>query len=217
MQLAQAIANLEASLKMPLNDIANSEKSTLQLETTLSFLSSHCWDDGTLFDELKGTIDILHQDFPIILSSYKKASTTIDKFKEHDEKINSIKEKHPQQMDAALTLVSDISKTKKTIAEAQQKEIDLKEQIFRLLFELEDTERKIKDCEVSLLSLEEKKKQFHEHAIGLQNEYETVKKERFKMFEGQRKAQRELVEVDDKWSALCGQFEENLNAVRNLP
>ncbi|KAF7833544.1 Disease resistance protein [Senna tora] len=194
--VAKALADLEVSLKMPLKDIASSKANSLRLHTTLNFLSRLSLEDGALSDGLEAIIHSLHQEFPSILCSFKQAFGTIIKFSVLDERDKCIKEELAHRKEASITLVSKMSKTKKFMNEAQDKEARLKEHISRLA-------KEIQDCEAELLSLEEQKKKCVAETKEFKKEFESVKNEKAEMVEDERKARQQLFQVDYKWSVLC--------------
>ncbi|KAI4357062.1 hypothetical protein L6164_001036 [Bauhinia variegata] len=130
--VAEALADLQVFLKVPLKDIASSKAASLSLENALNFLSCHSFEDGAVSYELKDAIDSLHQDFPSILSSFTQASATIDRFTALEGKEKSLKEELPRLKESVVTLITKIFKT-------EQKEASLAEQISRLQVELNDT------------------------------------------------------------------------------
>ncbi|KAF7833683.1 Disease resistance protein [Senna tora] len=186
--VAKALADLEVSLKMPLKDIASSQANSLRLHTTLNFLSRLSLEDGALSDGLKAIIHSLHQEFPSILCSFKQAFGTIIKFSVLDERDKCIKEELAHRKEAAITLVSKMSKTKKFMNEAQEKQARLKEHISRLA-------KEIQDCEAELLSLEEQKKKCVVETKEFKKEFESVKNEKAEMVEDERKARQQLFQL----------------------
>ncbi|XP_054799439.1 uncharacterized protein LOC129303893 isoform X2 [Prosopis cineraria] len=78
--LVKALVDLEACLKMPLEDIANLNSNSLHLLTTLNFLSGLSFEDGALSHGLKAAIQSLHQDSPSIMYSFKPAFAMFNKF-----------------------------------------------------------------------------------------------------------------------------------------
>ncbi|KAF7842591.1 putative disease resistance protein [Senna tora] len=196
-KVARAFANLEASLKMGLNEIANSEEDIIRLQNALNFLSSHCSEeeDGAPSHGLSATIDSLHQEIQSIISSFKQASSTIDTFtKLEGKEKHVIIEELPQRKKAANTLNSEIDKTEKSMAE-------LKEQILRLQAELNRKEKEFKECEIKLSCLQEKKKKSVWDNMGFMKEFVDVKKDRSHMEQEQIKARQELENSKIKWSS----------------
>ncbi|KAF7842583.1 putative disease resistance protein [Senna tora] len=199
----KALADLEISLKMGLQEIASSEENSLRLQDALSFLSTHYFEDGD--PGLKPTIESLHQEIPSILSSFKQVSarlSTIDTFTKLEEKEKSVNEQFPQRKDAAISLISEIYKTEKSMAMAQQKEAELKEQISRLQDELKNKGKEIKDCETKLSFLQEEKKKSVSETIGFLEEIEAVKKDRCQIVEDKMKVRQEL----EKWSSCVAKW-----------
>ncbi|KAF7842973.1 putative disease resistance protein [Senna tora] len=203
-KVAMAFSDVETLLKMGVNEIAKSEEDRIRLENALEFLSTHYSRDGAPSHMLKDKVDSMRQEISSILSSFKQASarlSAIDTFTELEEKEKSINEELPQRKEAAITLISEICETKKTIDEAQKKEVELKEQITRLQAELKRKEKEIRDCEIKLSSLEEQKKKSVWDTIGFLEECEAVKKERSQIVEEKMKARQELEKVEFKWSS----------------
>ncbi|KAF7833687.1 putative disease resistance protein [Senna tora] len=200
--VAKALTDLEVCLKMPLKDIASSQANSLRLHTSLNFLSRLSLEDGALSDGLKAMIHSLHQEFPSMLCSFKQAYGKINKFSVLDERDKCMKEELAHRKEAALSLVSKMSETRKFMSEAQEKEARLKEHISRL-------EKEIQDCEAELLSFEEQKKKYVAETKELKKEFESVKKEKAEMVEDEGKARQQLFQVDYKWSVLCSQFQQN--------
>ncbi|XP_028754239.1 uncharacterized protein LOC114713727 [Neltuma alba] len=173
-EVTKALADLEASMKMGLNEIAGSEESKLCLENALNTLSSHCSDDG-----LKAIIHSLQQEIHTVLSSFML---------EHKQKLMT--EQRLQRKGAAMALLSEIQKTQNSMVEAQTRAVDLRKQIFKLQTELDSKENEIKECDNKLLSLEKQKKESVSDTIEFIKELEAVKKERS-----------HLENVDSKWSS----------------
>ncbi|KAF7842571.1 putative disease resistance protein [Senna tora] len=171
-KVARAFANLEVSLKMGLNEIANSEEDILRLQNALNILSSHfSKEDGASVRGLSTTIDSLHQEIQSIISSFKQASSAISTFTELEGKEkHMINEELPQRKKAANTLHSEIDKTEKSMDE-------LKEQILRLQAELNRKEKEFKECEIKLSCLQEKKKKSVWDNMGFMKEFVDVKKD----------------------------------------
>ncbi|KAF7842580.1 centrosomal protein of 135 kDa-like [Senna tora] len=118
--------------------------------------------------------------------------SAIDTFTELEEKEKCINEEIPQRKEAAITLISEICEIKKSMADAQKKEVELKEQIVRLQAELNRKEKEIRDCEIKISSLEEQKKKSVWDTIGFLEECETVKKNMSQIVEEKMKARQEL-------------------------
>ncbi|KAF7842573.1 putative disease resistance protein [Senna tora] len=195
-KMAKAFANLEASLKMGLNEIANSEEDILRLQNALNILSSHfSKEDGAPVRGLSTTIDSLHQEIQSIISSFKQASSAISTFTELEGKEkHMINEELPQRKKAANTLHSEIDKTEKSMDE-------LKEQILRLQAELNRKEKEFKECEIKLSCLEEEKKKSVWDNLGFMKEFVDVKKDRSHMEDDQIKARQDLEKSKMKWSS----------------
>ncbi|KAI4308646.1 hypothetical protein L6164_031702 [Bauhinia variegata] len=191
--IAKALADLQISLKMPLENIACSEVESLRLENALNFLSSHSCADGAMSDGLKAAIDSLHQEFHNILSSFKQASATILRFTLLEEKEKTIKEELPRRKELAIALMNEI----------QQKEVSVMEQISKLQDELS--------------SLQEQKKKCIADAIRFKSEFESVKNNKAQMLEDHVNSREELFKVDYIWSTLCSEFVDNLFSASNLP
>ncbi|KAI9074878.1 hypothetical protein K1719_043186 [Acacia pycnantha] len=206
--VAKALADLEESLKMPLKDIATSDANSLGLQTVLNFLSRLSLEDGALSHGVMAVIKSMHKDLPNILSSFKQAFATVNKFSVLEERDKSIKDELTQRKEVAIALVSKMSETQKFMDEAQEKEARLKEQISLL-------EKQRKDCEVELLSLQEQKRKYIAETVEFKKEIETVRKEKSEMVEDQRNARQQLFQVEYKWSTLSSQFEQD-TANRNL-
>ncbi|XP_028754237.1 uncharacterized protein LOC114713724 [Neltuma alba] len=194
--ITKALADLEVSLKMNLNEIASSEESRLCLQNSLHILSSHSSDDG-----LKATIHSLQQEIETILSSFKQACSAIDATTKLEQKEKLMVEQRSQRKEAAMTLLSEIHKTQNSMVEAQTREEVLKEQISKLQDELCNKEKVIKECEVKLSSLQEQKKKCVSDTMGFKKELEAVKKERSHMVVDQIKARHQLENVNSKWSS----------------
>ncbi|KAI9076916.1 hypothetical protein K1719_041132 [Acacia pycnantha] len=206
--VAKALADLEESLKMPLKDIATSDANSLRLQTVLNFLSRLSLEDGALSHGVMAVIKSMHKDLPNILSSFKQAFATVNKFSVLEERDKSIKDELTQRKEVAIALVSKMSETQKFMDEAQEKEARLKEQISLL-------EKQRKDCEVELLSLQEQKRKYIAETVEFKKEIETVRKEKSEMVEDQGNARQQLFQVEYKWSILSSQFEQD-TANRNL-
>ncbi|XP_028753126.1 uncharacterized protein LOC114712751 [Neltuma alba] len=173
-EVTKALADLEASMKLGLNEIASSEESKLFLENALNTLSSHCSDDG-----LKAIIHSLQQEIQTVLSSFKL-----------EQKQKLMSEQRLQRKRAGMTLLSEIQKTRNSMIETQKKAAELKEQIFKLQTELDSKENEIHECDNKLLSLEKQKKESVSDTIEFIKESEAVKKE-----------MSQLENVDSKWSS----------------
>ncbi|KAF7842574.1 protein IWS1-like protein [Senna tora] len=198
-KVVKALADLEISLSMGLQKIASSEENSLSLQDALNFLSTNYFEDGDPSHGLKPTIESLHQEIPSILSSFKQVSarlSTIDTFTQLEEKEKSVNEELPQRKKAAISLISEIDRTEKSMAKAQQKEAELKEQISRLQDELKNKGKEIEDCETKLSFLQEKKKKGVSETIGFIEEFEAVKKDRSQIVEDKMKVRQEL----ERWS-----------------
>ncbi|KAI4353020.1 hypothetical protein L6164_001998 [Bauhinia variegata] len=102
--VAKALADLQVTLKMPLENIASSEAESIRLENTLNFLSSHSCADGAMSDGLKSAIESLREDLHSILSSFKQASATIVRFTLLEEKEKSIKDELPRRRNQPLLI-----------------------------------------------------------------------------------------------------------------
>ncbi|XP_054777941.1 uncharacterized protein LOC129285964 [Prosopis cineraria] len=191
-KLGEAFANLESSMKMDLNQIAISEEHIHRhrLEIALTFLSIYCSDNGPLFHGLRLKIDSLHHEIRTTMSSFKQASATLDTLNKLEEKEKLVDEKYSQQMEAAINLVSEISNTKKGMAE-------LKEEILQA--QLNSKEKEFKGYEVKFSSLEQQKEEQVSDTMGLMEEYEVVKKDKSRVVEGQTKARREVEKVKNDW------------------
>ncbi|XP_054777482.1 uncharacterized protein LOC129285702 isoform X3 [Prosopis cineraria] len=208
-EASKALTDLEASLKMSLNEIATSEGNRLRLENSLSILSSHCFEDGPPSYGLQATIHSLQQEIRYVLSSFNLAYATIESFNELEQKEKHMIEQRSLREEAAKTLLSDINKAKNSIAEAknsmvkgQLKEAELKEQISKLRAELHDKEKEIEECERKLLSLQEQEKKSVYDTIGFIMEFEALKKEKSHMVvEDQINARQQLEDIDTKWSS----------------
>ena len=207
--LARAFADLESYLKMPLKDIANSDVNSQCLENALKFLSSWSCGNGAPLEGLKVKVDSLLQNMPSILSSFKQASATIDKFTVLDQRQKSIKEELPQRKEAADTL-------EKSIAEAQQKEATLRETFYRLQAELQSIENEIKQHETHLSSLKEQAKKLNANTMDFLKDFEAIKKDKSEIVEDPRKAQQELFNASCEWVDLCNQLMQSCNVARDL-
>ncbi|KAI4357312.1 hypothetical protein L6164_001269 [Bauhinia variegata] len=213
--VVEALFDLEAFLKMPLKDIANSEANSLRLENAINFLSRSCNEEGSLLAGLKDRIDSICRDVLNHLSSFKQASASLDEFKLLKEKEKSIKEELPLRKEVASNLFSNISRTKNSMAEARQKEADLKEQISKLQLELKAVKKDILDYEANLSSLEQQKEKLHTEVKTFKEEFEFVKKSKSEKVGNQRKAQQKLLKLDSEWSTLYNQFQQIRTAAAN--
>ncbi|XP_054777657.1 uncharacterized protein LOC129285790 isoform X2 [Prosopis cineraria] len=191
-EVAKTFADLESSLKMDLNQIASSDDHSHRLENALNFLSTYCSYNGPLFHGLKGKIDSLHHEIRSTVFSFKQASATLETFNKLEEKEKLIDEKHAQQMEEAIGLVSKLHNTKKCMAE-------LKEQISMLQADLKRKEEEFKDCEIKLSSLQHQKERRFSDTMGFMEEYEAVKRDKFYMVDGQAKARQDLERVKKEW------------------
>lgn len=203
-KVAKAFFDVEVSLKMGVGEVANSEENIHRLENALNFLSTYYSKDGDPSSGLKVKIDSMHKEISSILSSFKLASArlaTFDTCTELEEKEKCINETLPQRKEAALTLVSEIHETEKSMAEALKKEEELKEKISTLQAELNNKEKEIKDCEIKLEFLQEKKKNSVWDTMAFLEECDTVKKVRSKLVEDKMKAKQELEKDDFNWSS----------------
>ncbi|XP_028754235.1 uncharacterized protein LOC114713721 [Neltuma alba] len=195
-EVTKALADLEASLKMDLNEIASSEESRLCLQNALHTLSSHCSDDN-----LKATVHSLQQEIQTILSSFKQAYATIETATNLEQKEKVMIEQRSHRKEAAMTLLSEIHKTQNSMVETQTREAELKEQISKLQDELYYKEKEIKECEIKLSSLQEQKKKCVSDTIEFKKELEAVKKDRSCMVEDRIKAKHQLENVHSRWSS----------------
>lgn len=178
-EVANAFADLGVSLKMNLNETTSSEESIIRLQNALNFLSTHYSEDGVAsFHGLKPTIDFLHQEIPGILSSFKHASAMLASIEEKEKCIN---EELPLRKEAVITLIYEIHKTEKSMEDAKQKEVELKEQITRLQDELNKKEREINDYENKLSFLKKQKKTSVWDTIEFLEEYNAMKQERYQI------------------------------------
>ncbi|KAI9117747.1 hypothetical protein K1719_011162 [Acacia pycnantha] len=206
--VAKALADLEDTLKIPLKDIATSDTNSLRLQTALNFLSRLSLKDRALSHGVMAVIKSMHKDLPNILSSFKQAFATVNKFTVLEERDKSIKDELTQRKKVAIALVSKMSEAQKFMDEAQEKEARLKEHISLL-------EKQRNDCEAELLSLQEQKRKHIAETVEFKKEIETVRKEKSEMVEDQRNARQQLFQVEYKWSILSSQFEQD-TANRNL-
>ncbi|XP_028791087.1 protein IWS1 homolog [Neltuma alba] len=200
-ELKKALTDLEASLKMSLSEITCSEESKLRLENALNILSSHCSEEGAPSHGLQATIHSLQQEIQTVLSSSKQAYASIDTFNELERKEKLITEEASKRKEAATTLLSKIHNKESSLAEAQQKEAELKEKISKIQAEVYRKEKEIQECEIELLSLKEQKKKSVFETMGLINQFDAVKRERYHMEEENIKAKQQLQNMDVKWSS----------------
>ncbi|XP_028789362.1 uncharacterized protein LOC114745375 isoform X2 [Neltuma alba] len=130
-------------------------------------------------------IKSMHKELPNILSSFKQAFATVNKFAELEERDKRIKEEVTQRKEVATALVSKMSETQQFMDEAEENEARLKEQISRL-------EKVKKDCEAELFSLQEQKRKHIVETVEFKKEFETVRKEKSEMAEDERKSRQQL-------------------------
>lgn len=203
-KVAKAFADLEASMKMNLNQIANSAENRLCLQNALNFLSTHCFVDEAPSHGLKPKVDSLQQKIQIVVSSFEQATTTIQTFIElQGRETYMMNEEFPQRKEAAMTLVSDIDETEKSMS-------DLKEHISRLQFELYSKEKEFKDYQTKLLSLQEKKKKSVWDTMEFMKELEDVKKGRTQMEKDQLKARHELENSNAEWASCVADLQKTI-------
>ena len=207
--VAKAFDDVETYLNMPLKDIANNEFNSICLVNALKFLSSWSSGNGSSLEAFKTAIDSLLQNLPCILSSFKQASITIDKFMVLEEKYKSIKEELPQQKEAANTL-------EKCIVDAQQKKAYLREKLYRLQAELDSTENEIKEHDIHLMSLKEQGKKFHMDTINFSKKFESIKKGKSEMTEDRNSAHEQLLEANHKWIAFSNKLKQKCSVTRNI-
>ncbi|XP_028758770.1 probable disease resistance protein At4g27220 [Neltuma alba] len=198
--VAKALVDLKDYLKMPLRDIAASEANSLRLQTALNFLSRLSLEDIALSHGVKALIKSMHKDFPSIISCFKQAFATANEFVVLKERDKRIKEELTQRKEAAIALVSRISKTQKSMVEARAKKARLKEHITWL-------DKEITDYEVELSRLQEQKRKCIAENIEFMKEIEVMRKESLEMVEDQTNARQEVFQIDHKWSVMCSQFE----------
>ncbi|XP_028786568.1 uncharacterized protein LOC114742483 [Neltuma alba] len=178
-ELKKALTDLEASLRMSLSEITCSEESKLRLENALNILSSHCSEEGAPSHGLQATIHSLQQEIQTVLSSSKQAYASIDTFNELERKEKLITEEASKRKEAATTLLSKIHNKESSLAEAQQKEAELKEKISKIQAEVYRKEKEIQECEIELLSLKKQKKKSVFETMGLINQFDAVKRDRW--------------------------------------
>ena len=80
------------------------------------------------------------------------------------------------------------------MAEAQEKEAELKEQLSKI-------QADIQVCELELLSLKKQKKESVSDTLGFLNEFEKVKKDSSHMVEENIKATQQIENMNVKWSS----------------
>ncbi|KAK4254259.1 hypothetical protein QN277_009663 [Acacia crassicarpa] len=209
-QLIKALADLEGSLKISLNEIASSIESRFRLENALNILSSHCFEHGVPSHGLQTTIHTLQQEIQNVLSSSKQAYATIDTFNmlEHKEKLFT--EERSNRKEAAVALLSEIYNKESSLAEASLKEAELKEQISKLHAELDRKEKQVQEHEMELISLKEQKKKSVYDTMGFIKEFEAVKKERSHMVEENMNAKEHLQNMDVKWSSCLSNLKKTI-------
>ncbi|XP_054776995.1 filament-like plant protein 1 isoform X2 [Prosopis cineraria] len=208
-EATKALFDLEATLKMSLNEIASSEESRLRLQNALSILSSHCSEDGPPSHGLQATIHSLQQEIQTVLSSFNQGHATIVTFNKLEQKEKLINEERSQRKEVAIALLSEIHSTESFLAEAHLKEEELKEKISKLQDELYSKLKEIEECEINLSSLKEQKKKSVSNTIGFIKEFEEVKKERSHMVEDHMKAKQELQNIHVKWSSCLSNLKKN--------
>ncbi|KAK7260584.1 hypothetical protein RIF29_26753 [Crotalaria pallida] len=190
--VGKVLADLEESLKKPLKEIAcTAANNQYHLLAALKFLSNFASKFVTLSDGLQAVIVSMDKEFPTILSSFKQVLATINKL--------SVLESHLNEASTKLVL---------KISDAKKKDATLRQQIIRLGKQIEDPETEIS-------SLEEEHKKCIAEITGYEKEYENAKKDKSKMVEDQRKAWKELFEMEYRWSALCSKFEFSHLLARN--
>ncbi|KAK4254258.1 hypothetical protein QN277_009662 [Acacia crassicarpa] len=209
-EVTKALADLEASLKKGLNEIACSEESRLRLQNALNLLSSHCSEDGAPSHGLQDTIHSLQQEIQAVLSSFNQAYSTIDTFTKLEQKEKLMIEQRSQREKYVKTLLYDINTTKNSIAKMQLNEADLKEQISKLQAELRSKEEEIEEYKRKLLSLQEQEKKSVSDTIGFTMEFLTMEKERCRMVEDQMKARQQLENMDAKWSSCLSNLKKTM-------
>ncbi|XP_054776707.1 uncharacterized protein LOC129285160 isoform X2 [Prosopis cineraria] len=205
-EVAKALANLAASLKIGLNEIATSEENRLCLEKALTILSSYCSEDGPPSNSLQAAIHSMHEEIQRIVSSFNQAHDTIDTFTKLEQKEKLMMEQRSQRKEVAAATLSAIHRTENSMVEAQLKEAELKEHISKLQAELDSKKKKIEECKIKLLSLQEQDRKSASDDIGFIMEFEEVKKERSSMVEAQVKAREQLKNMDAKWSSCLSNF-----------
>ncbi|XP_028786572.1 uncharacterized protein LOC114742488 [Neltuma alba] len=193
-KVAKAFDDLESSLKMDLNQIANSKEHTHRLENALNFLSTYFCKDGTSSHSLIiGKIDSLREEILKFISSFKQANDKLDRFTKLPKKEKWVDEEYAQKMEAGNTLVSEIRNTENCM-------IELEEQVSRLQAELKSNkEKELEDCKIKLSSLQKQKKECVLDIIRFMEEYEVVKRDKSHVVDGQIKASQELKELENQW------------------
>ncbi|XP_054810106.1 uncharacterized protein LOC129311690 isoform X2 [Prosopis cineraria] len=206
-EVAKALADLVASLKMGLNEIATSEENRLGLEKALTILSSYCSEDGPPSHSLfQDAIDSMHHEIQSIFSSFNQAYDTMETFTKLQKKEKLMIEQHSQRKEAAAATLSEICRTENSMVEAQLKEAELNEHISKLQAELDSKKKEIEEFKIKLLYLEEQDKKSASDDIRFIMEFEEVKKEVSGMVETQMKARKQLENMDIKWSSCLSNF-----------
>ncbi|KAK4254269.1 hypothetical protein QN277_009673 [Acacia crassicarpa] len=209
-EVTKALADLEASLKKGLNEIACSKESRIRLQNALNILSSHCSEGGASSHGLQDTIQSLQEEIQTVLSSFNQAYATIDKFTKLEQREKLMIEQRSQREKDAKTLLYDINTTKNSIAEVQLNEAELKEQISKLQAELRNKEEEIEEYERKLLSLQKQEKKSVSDTIGFTMEFMAMEKERSRMVEDQMKARQQLENMDAKWSSCLSNLKKTM-------
>ncbi|KAI9103680.1 hypothetical protein K1719_023303 [Acacia pycnantha] len=209
-EVTKALADLEASLKKGLNEIACSEESRLRLQNALNILCSHCSEDGASSHGLQDTIQSLQQEIQTVLSSFNQAYATIDTFTKLEQKEKLMIEQRSQREKDAKTLLYDINTTKNSIAKVQLNEAELKEKISKLQVELRSKEEEIEEYKKKLLSLQEQEKKSVSDTIGFTMEFLAMEKERSCMMEDQMKARQQLKNMEAKWSSCLSNLKKTM-------
>ncbi|KAF7833709.1 Disease resistance protein [Senna tora] len=132
--VTKALSDLEASLKMPLKDIATSKANSFRLLTALNFLSRLSLDVGALTHGLRAVIDSLHQDLPNILYSFAPNLAKIDNF---PKRMDEAQEKEARLKEQISMLEKDIEdcEAKLSSFEEQKKKYVAKTREFKEEFE----------------------------------------------------------------------------------
>ncbi|KAK4254262.1 hypothetical protein QN277_009666 [Acacia crassicarpa] len=209
-ELIKALADLEGSLKMSLNEIASSKESIFRLENALNILSSHCSEHGASSHGLQTTIHTLQQEIQNVLSSSKQAYATIDTFNKLEHKEKLFIEESSKRKEAAVALLSEIYNKESSLAEVSLKEAKLKEQISKLQAELDIKEKQVQDYKMELISLKEQKKKSVYDTMGFIKEFEAVKKERSHIVEENMKAKEHVQNMDVKWSSCLSNLKKTI-------
>ncbi|KAI9103652.1 hypothetical protein K1719_023275 [Acacia pycnantha] len=209
-EVTKALADLEASLKKGLNEIACSEENRHRLQNALNILCSHCSEDGASSHGLQDTIQSLQQEIQTVLSSFNQAYATIDTFTKLEQKEKLMIEQRSQREKDAKTLLYDINTTKNSIAKVQLNELELKEQISKLQVELRSKEEEIEEYKRKLLSLQEQEKKSVSDTIGFTMEFLAMEKERSCMMEDQMKARQQLKNMEAKWSSCLSNLKKTM-------